>query len=98
MYELCNDTLQRKLKHNREVADKRFEAQMAAKRARTDADNSSSSSSSAEPVAAAVSGDSAAAMDVVGDGSGEKGEHVFSGATTSASSASGAAETIPLGE
>ena len=50
MYELCNDALQAKLKNNRVIADKRFEREMAAKRAKIAAESSSSNSSTAMEV------------------------------------------------
>ena len=69
MYELCNEELQRKLRANRIAADKEFETELAAKRAKNSADATPGSSASsaftstAPPAVPAPDADVAMAVD-----------------------------------
>ena len=72
MYDLCTEELQRKLRINRQEADKAFEQELAAKRAKNSADATPGTSSSANlanqfaAAAPAVSAAVSSAMDVAG--------------------------------
>lgn len=69
MYDLCTEELQRKLRINRQEADKAFEAEFALKRAKVSADATPGTSSSANlagQFAAAAPAAAASAMDVAG--------------------------------
>jgi len=68
MYDLCTEELQRKLRINRQEADKAFEAEFALKRAKVSADATPGTSSSANLAGqfAAAAPAPASAMDVAG--------------------------------
>jgi ubiquitin carboxyl-terminal hydrolase 14 len=61
MYDLVNDPLQKKLRVNREAAEKAFEASLAAKRAKLDDNGSASSSTSSSSSSSTSSSASASA-------------------------------------
>lgn len=69
MYDLCTDELQRKLRINRQEADKAFEAELASKRAKNSANATPGTSSSANlssQFAAAAAPVASTAMEVAG--------------------------------